>query len=552
MPRVSRRNNTPDKKNTIASPYRACIYTRLSRERTEEWRNKSGSIESQIEICQAYLNKANIQVKKIYSDYEYSGTNFNRPGYQEMMADIKRGLINCIVIRDLSRLGREHLEMGRLVDKVFPFLGVRFISVVDKIDTANGIDPRLSFEMLIKNLINDMYAKDIGKKIKTSKHNKAKNGFFIGSNPSFGYKVVTKDGGRRLEPDEFSSKVVLKIFQLYNEGESALDIAKYLNENKVATSVAYYKTKNIAWQEGQPKWRKGTVINMLRNKTYVGDLIQATKTTPNGKRHGNYVRKDEKDWIIVENNHEAIVPKELFYEVQKKIDENSKKSYFKLMYDWERDPVNRYKGLIFDGNTGVSLKRIGVKSYRKDYDGYYYKFTNREHNGYVEDCDYISIFEDKLDLIVLDRLRKAVGYDLYGANTKQKIENLLQLKIEGIDKKQKAIHLKLNKLNYDMKLAYEKYSLDEITRDEYIENRRLIREQINSYEAILLEYDKEKLVHKQKAEDELSILQDISDDKILKISEDTLRQYVERIDVFTDSDVKIILKINGEGGDLNE
>src|SRR5690625_399813 len=105
---------------------------------------------------------------KVYTDYEYSGTNFDRPGYIEMMNDVRNGFINCIIIRDLSRLGREHLEMGRLVDKVFPFLGVRFVSVIDKIDTEKGIDAKLSFEILIKNLINDMYAKDISHKIKRS------------------------------------------------------------------------------------------------------------------------------------------------------------------------------------------------------------------------------------------------------------------------------------------------------------------------------------------------------------------------------------------------
>ena len=158
MARISRRNLIKTEEKKTLSSFRAGIYTRLSQERTEEWRNKSSSIETQIEICQEYANSENMNLVKVYTDYEYSGTNFDRPGYIEMMDDVRNGIINCIIIRDLSRLGREHLEMGRLVDKVFPFLGVRFISVVDKIDTERGIDAKLSFEMLIKNLINDMYA----------------------------------------------------------------------------------------------------------------------------------------------------------------------------------------------------------------------------------------------------------------------------------------------------------------------------------------------------------------------------------------------------------
>ena len=169
MARISRRDLIKTEEKATINSSRVGIYTRLSQERTEEWRNKSYSIESQVEICQEYINKENMTLVKVYTDYEYSGTNFDRPGYIEMMNDVRSGFINCIIIRDLSRLGREHLEMGRLVDKVFPFLGVRFVSVIDKIDTEKGIDAKLSFEILIKNLINDMYAKDKSPKIKTSR-----------------------------------------------------------------------------------------------------------------------------------------------------------------------------------------------------------------------------------------------------------------------------------------------------------------------------------------------------------------------------------------------
>ena len=192
MARISRRNLIKAEEKVTINSSRVGIYTRLSQERTEEWRNKSYSIESQVEICQEYINKENMTLVKVYTDYEYSGTNFDRPGYIEMMKDVRSGFINCIIIRDLSRLGREHLEMGRLVDKVFPFLGVRFVSVIDKIDTEKGIDAKLSFEILIKNLINDMYAKDISHKIKTSRQVHARQGFFIDSNPPFGYKVVKR------------------------------------------------------------------------------------------------------------------------------------------------------------------------------------------------------------------------------------------------------------------------------------------------------------------------------------------------------------------------
>ena len=146
MARTSRRYDRYDarkEENTQKVFYKAGIYTRLSSDRKEEWREKSYSIETQIICAKEYALKENIQIVNVYTDYEYSGTNFERPQFQQMMEDIRARRINCIIIRDLSRLGREYLEMGRLIDKVFPFLGVRFISISDKVDTLK--DERPSF-----------------------------------------------------------------------------------------------------------------------------------------------------------------------------------------------------------------------------------------------------------------------------------------------------------------------------------------------------------------------------------------------------------------------
>ena len=179
MARTSKRYIRKSEEQTQKVFYKAGIYTRLSSERKEEWREKSSSIETQVLCCKEYALKENIKVVNIYTDYEYSGTNFERPQFQEMMQDIRERRINCIIIRDLSRLGREYLEMGRLIDKVFPFLGVRFISVNDKVDTVKDLDSKKSFEITLKNIVNDMYAKDISVKIKTSKHNRARNGYWF-------------------------------------------------------------------------------------------------------------------------------------------------------------------------------------------------------------------------------------------------------------------------------------------------------------------------------------------------------------------------------------
>ena len=174
------RTNT-DTIRDMEKTYIAGIYTRLSQERKEEYRDKSNSLEMQKDICSKEADEKEIQIFRVYKDYEYSGTNINRPAFLEMMEDIRLGRINCIIVKDMSRFGREYLEIANYIEKVFPFLGVRFISVNDKLDTKDGIKSDKSYEIAIKNIFNDLYAKDISKKVKASKEVKMKQGAFIGA-----------------------------------------------------------------------------------------------------------------------------------------------------------------------------------------------------------------------------------------------------------------------------------------------------------------------------------------------------------------------------------
>ena len=543
MARISRRNLIKTEEKKTLSSFRAGIYTGLSQERTEEWRNKSSSIETQIEICQEYANSENMNLVKVYTDYEYSGTNFDRPGYIEMMDDVRSGLINCIIIRDLSRLGREHLEMGRLVDKVFPFLGVRFISVVDKIDTERGIDAKLSFEMLIKNLINDMYAKDIGYKVKTSKRLNAKQGFFIGSNPPFGYKVVEKDGGRKLEPDEVSKKIIERIFTRYVAGENTFKIAKELNEDNISTSSAYNKTGNILREPGEPQWRKGTIANMLRQRVYTGCLVQGTKENVPGKKSGHYRQKPKDEWIIVEDTHEAIIPKDLFKAAQEILDYNKEKDHFKITrHDLKREPINKYKGLIFDGNTKLILKRNCIKSRKKNAKFYYYKFTNEENNGVILETPYISIMEEDLDRLVINKLRNVLSIDASGADCKDRIIDISKMNIEVVEKHRTSLSLKIYKLNSELKKLYEAYSLGKLEKEEYLEERILNRNRLNTYEKELSNLDLEILSIEAKTEEELELFDYLTSYNDIKLDEEIIPKYIDRIDVYDNETIKISLK----------
>lgn len=254
--------------------YIAGIYTRLSQERKECYRDKSNSLEMQEELCIKEANEKDIKVFRVYKDYEYSGTNFKRPAFLEMMEDIRVGRINCIIVKDMSRFGREYLEIANYIEKIFPFLEVRFISVNDNLDTKDGIKSDKSYEIAIKNIFNDLYAKDISKKVKASKEVKMKQGSFIGAMAPYGYKVEKIDGKRVLVIDEKVEDVVRLMFHLAGQGKSNIQIARDLT--KTYTTPAEYKRTGRVFKgtEDLKQWDISSISKILSDEVYIGNLTQ--------------------------------------------------------------------------------------------------------------------------------------------------------------------------------------------------------------------------------------------------------------------------------------
>lgn len=524
--------------------YKAGIYTRLSSERKEEWREKSSSIETQVLCCKEYALKENIKVLNTYTDYEYSGTNFERPQFQEMMQDVKDRKINCIIIRDLSRLGREYLEMGRLIDKVFPFLGVRFISVNDKVDTVKDLDSKKSFEVTLKNIVNDMYAKDISVKIKTSKHNRAKNGYFIGTVPPYGYKVVKLKEGQKLEVDEKVRFIVEEMFRLTLEGKSQYEVAKYLNKKGYATGMVYYKTGRVYRLEGEPQWHKSTISKILTNRAYTGTLVQ-------GRRQQNLAKGvkqhfvEENEQIIFENAHEPIISKEDFEKVLEGRKQRLENHPFAAkMHDFERDYENRYKGLVFNDNTGKELFRR-TRIYGKNQDRLYYSFQNDTSTGTLEKEKSVFVMEKDLDKAISDKvsefITKATSKKKFIERVSLRFDEGLSLAIKDIDK------LKDKVLKEDLLIqkAYEEYSLGKIERELYSLKREIALSHIATInnEVIALE-NKSKGIEKEKRKS-LKWIRDVFSAKgIEKISGDLIHSLVEKIIVYDNHNFKVVFKFN--------
>lgn len=545
MARTSKRYIEKKNEKTERKVFKAGIYTRLSNERTEEWREKSYSIETQILSCKEYALKENIDVLEVYTDYEYSGTNFERPSFQNMMQDIRDRRINCIIIRDLSRLGREYLEMGRLIDKVFPFLGVRFISVNDKLDTVKETDSKKSFEVTLKNIINDMYAKDISVKIKTSKHNRARNGYFIGSVPPYGYKIKKSKEGQQLVIDENVRFIVEEMFDLTLQGKSQYEVAKHFNEKGYAPGMVYYKTGRIYREDDDPEWNKGTISKMLTNPAYTGTLVQGVKQQNLAKGIKQHF-VDESQYIICENAHEAIISKEVHERILQERRERKKNHVFSSpMHNFEnRDYENRFKGLVINNNTGKELNRR-TRIYGKNKDRLYYSFQNERFSGSIKPEKSVFIMERDLDQAISDKISEFI----MKTTSKTKFVNRIKAIFNNaIDTFKKDIeNLKRKNLHEEniIQRAYEEYSLGKIDRDEYLLRREIAQSHMATFdnEISAIEVNISKL--KKERSKSTKWINDLYASKNLeKLPGDLIHSLIEKIIVYDKHEFEIVFKFN--------
>lgn len=547
MARTSRRfeEKTVDTGSKVL--YRAGIYTRLSNERTESWRDKSSSIETQTLTCKEYALKENIQVVDVYTDYEYSGTNFDRPDFQNMMQAIRERRINCIIIKDLSRLGREYLEMGRLIDKVFPFLGVRFISVNDKLDTLKEMDSKKSFEVTIKNIINDMYAKDISVKIKTSKMNRAKKGYFIGSNPPYGYKVIKEEHGQRLEVDENVRFVVEEMFNLTLGGKSQLEVTKHFNTMGYATPKVYYKTGRIYRQEGDPEWHVGSIGKLLINQVYAGDMVQGIKSQylAEGKKQK---LANKKNHIIVLDTHEAIIPRETFMRVQEERKQRKIDSVFSAKpHNFKREPENRFQGLIFSHQTGEELYRRTriVTEKRKKVLKYLYRIER--FDGSSKSKDSLFIMEADLDERITSDIREMIQSITNRTCLTKKIRERYAKATEEIKQKISQYDEMILKEEHTAQKNYEAYSLGQIDRNTYLLSRDVSQGRIGSIEREKAVLEEKINLLKQDKRKAFRWIKDIfSANKLDKLSTELVQSLVEKVLVYATHDFEVVYKFNME------
>ena len=352
--------------------YRAVKYIRLSDHDGNE--GESDSVGNQRRLIDEYLSgHPEIEVDSEKVDDGWSGILFDRPAFREMMEDIEEGRINCVVCKDLSRLGREYIETGRYLRRVFPAYGVRFIAINDHIDTLTDSGDDLAVSL--KTIINDAYCRDISIKTRSALDVKRSDGDFTGACPVYGYRK-DESNHNRLVVDEYPASIVRDIFRMKLDGHSAARIAGILNERGVLSPIEYKKDRGLPFPKGGysdvagAKWSATTIIRILKDETYTGVLLQGKSATPNYKLK-EVITKPESEWRRVESAHESIVPKHTFDLAQKILRLDTRTSP-------KSDKVYVFSGILICGCCGNRMTRKTVPYKGRKYH-YYYCPTTKKH-----------------------------------------------------------------------------------------------------------------------------------------------------------------------------
>ena len=444
--------------------YNVAIYIRLSKEDVDRGYDESESIKNQRTLLTEYVQKLGWKYQLIdtYIDQGFTGTNFNRPDFQRMIRDIENGNVNMVVTKDLSRLGRDYIETGEYIEKWFPENNVRYVSVTDGIDTfeaSNGNNDIAPF----KSILNDMYSKDLSKKIRTALHTMQKQGKWVGGKTAIGY-IKDPNDRNKLIICESEAEIVKTIFNMALAGNQVGVIRDYLNANNIPTANQSRYNKDSFWENK-------TIKNILRNKVYIG-TTQQNKRSRISYKNRKLRLNPEKKWITVENTHPPIIDKKVFDMVQKMVivqsyNRNEKKNMFLL------------DGLLF---CYECKHKIGVRGKKKE--RYYMICNNYRRNSKLGLCTSHGFSYNNLEETVLNyikRLFKDIDNEKIELNIKkkmtqydygkmlQKIENQIKMINNNID--QMYVDKLNNKISEEMYERLLKKFKDEINQkeNEYIE-----------------------------------------------------------------------------------
>lgn len=386
--------------NNSKKIYHAAIYVRLSKEDGDvatAGKRESNSISNQKDLIKNFLkDKKDIVVVSERVDDGYSGSNFERPAFQMMLEDIKKGVVDCVVVKDLSRFGREYIDAGKYIERLFPALGVRFIAINDHYDSLEGKSQADEIVIPFKNLINDAYCRDISIKIRSHLEVKRKNGEYIGAFTPYGYQKDS-DNKNKLVIDVYAAGIVKEIYRMKLSGMSQTAIANVLNKQGVLSPMEYKHSLGIRIQDNfktheQAEWSAMSVKRILENEVYTGTLVQGKRTTPNHKVK-KLMKKPETDWVRIEKNHEAIVSEREFALVQRLLGIDTRTSP-------NEEKVYPLSGLVVCGDCGAMMIKRDVPA-----GGKIYAYYICSRHAATKECAAHRIPMKKLEETVLELVK---------------------------------------------------------------------------------------------------------------------------------------------------
>jgi len=377
----------------INEQYVIALYLRLS---LDDGHGESESIANQRGLLNHYIASrdefAGCEVLEFVDD-GYTGTNFNRPAITDMLGQVKSGKINCVVVKDFSRFGRSHIEVGDYIEQIFPFLGVRFISVNNNFDSINHTMQAGTLDIAFTNLINDYYSKDVSKKVTSAKHAKMRKGDYMSTMALFGYRKIA-DNKNRLEIDPVAAEYVRKVFNLCLEGKSTGEIALEMNTGSIPTPMVYKRNNgnNRKWRKVNDTnhWTRAMVLKILRDERYIGSTISGkTRVLKVGSNHR--LKQPKSEWVVVPNTHKPIIPQDDFDEAQTILGLKNERLAYKQL-------GRLFAGKVKCGTCGHTM--------RGRYDRarpFFFCETTKIHKT---KCITDKIFEDDLSGLVLALIRK--------------------------------------------------------------------------------------------------------------------------------------------------
>lgn len=509
----------------------AIAYYRLSKDDGKN--HESDSIANQRVLIREYVkNQPNITLVEEAFDDGYTGTNYDRPGFQKVMDAVNAGTVNCVIVKDLSRLGREYVETGKYLEMVFPSMGIRFIAINDDVDStkANSSNDIL---VPVKNIMNESYCRELSKKLRRQFKIQRSNGEYLGAFASYGYRKSPEDK-HKLVIDEYAAEIVRAIFVLKLRGFSQQSIADYLNAECILPPAEYKKSQGLNYKSGlkgsgKAVWRAYTVQNILTNPIYIGVLIQGKRGTPNYKIKQMRVR-DEEQWCVNKDNHEAIIDEYTFESVQKVLKRDTRVAP-------NNDAVNPLSGLVFCADCGRSMVKRSVSRGNKKFH-YYICSTNKKGDG----CSSHNISIETLENTVMRAIKNQINLVVEMKQLLEEVNHseILSVKLKRIDlliaEKNKEID---KQKDFRMKL-YEALSEGLIERNEYDAMRKRATATIESSEAAVRKLDAERAEIVSQNTKNLTWLEQFARyQNYAKLSREIAVAFIDKVTVYEDKTVHI-------------